>query len=468
MKRNSLIMVIALIFAMAYASFCFGAVSEQEAKQLGTTLTPFGAEKAGNKDGTIPAYTGGLTSPPASYVKDSGRRTDPFEGEKPLFSVNAQNMNQYAEKLTEGTKELMKKFSTFRIDVYKTHRTAAYPDWVMKNTANLALKATTANGGLSIKNARAGIPFPIPKNGYEIMWNHLTRYQGPAWSSLTLTYIVDAGGRLIQTGGGRFWQEFPYYNENPPTEDEKIYWKLRWMYTTPARKAGEAGQWKDPINPFADKRVAYLYMPGQRRVKLAPEVAFDAKTTDTSGNDTWDEVWNFNGSMERYDVKFIGKTEKYVPYSNYKAIYWSKANELYKPNHLNPDLVRFELHRVWVVEMTLKPDKRHIYQKRRLYIDEDTWAAVAGEFYDAHGRMYKVHYLFVTQNYDFLEPAPNTLPFMHYNLTNGVYAWQFWLADDRERNGTLGFCRENTVADLSYWSPDTLSSGGSFRPPKRQ
>jgi hypothetical protein len=458
MKGKFFVMGIVLIIAMACATVSFGAVSAEEAKKLGTTLTPFGAQKEENKEGTIPAYTGGLTSPPASYVKGSGRRTDPFAGENRLFSVNAQNMAQYAGKLTEGTKELMKRYSTYRIDVYPTHRTAAYPDWVMKNTMKNALNATTFNGGNSMKGARAGIPFPIPKNGYEITWNHLTRYQGAAWTSMTLTYIVDSSGKLIQTGGGRFWQEFPYYEDNPSPEDAKVYWKMRWMYTTPARKAGEAGQWIDPLNPFEDKRVAYLYMPGQRRVKLAPELAFDAPTTDVCGNDTWDETWIFNGSMERYDVKFVEKTEKYVPYSNYKAIYWAKAEELFTPKHLNPDLIRWELHRVWVVDFTLKPGKRHIYAKRRIYFDEDTWAAVAGEFYDGLGKMFKVDFLYVTQNYDFL--APNTLPYSHYNLTNGVHCFQFWLADDRARNGTLGFCRENKKAEQIYWAAETLSSGG--------
>jgi len=259
MKGKFFVMGIVLIIAMACATVSFGAVSAEEAKKLGTTLTPFGAQKEENKEGTIPAYTGGLTSPPASYVKGSGRRTDPFAGENRLFSVNAQNMAQYAGKLTEGTKELMKRYSTYRIDVYPTHRTAAYPDWVMKNTMKNALNATTFNGGNSMKGARAGIPFPIPKNGYEITWNHLTRYQGAAWTSMTLTYIVDSSGKLIQTGGGRFWQEFPYYEDNPSPEDAKVYWKMRWMYTTPARKAGEAGQWIDPLNPFEDKRVKPIY-----------------------------------------------------------------------------------------------------------------------------------------------------------------------------------------------------------------
>jgi hypothetical protein len=440
---------------MTYAQLSYGAASPEEAAKLGTTLTAFGAEKAGNKDGSIPAYTGGVTKPPANYVPKSGRRPDPFAGEKPLFSINAQNVNQYADKITDGTKELMRRWSSFRIDIYKTHRSIAYPEWVLNNTVKNATRSKTYNGGLSLKDAHACIPFPIPHDGYEVMWNHLTRYQGRAWTSLDQTFIVDSSGRKIPTGGGHFWQEFPYYDESNAEPD--TYWKLRWLYTLPARKAGEAGQWHDPINPYEKQRVAYLYLPGQRRVKLAPEIAFDAKTTDTSGNDTWDEVWLFNGSMERYNVKLIGKKEMYVPYNNYKAEYWTSAEELFKPNHLNPDLMRWELHRVWVVDMTVRPGKRHIYAKRRLYIDEDSWTAVAGEIYDRQGIFYKVDYLYVMQNYDFL--APCSMPWSHYNLSNGVYAWQFWLADDPITH-TKGYLRENQTAPQRLWSPETLASGG--------
>jgi hypothetical protein len=115
--------------------------------------------------------------------------------------------------------------------------------------------------------------------------------------------------------------------------------------------------------------------------------------------------------------------------------------------------------------MTLKQGARHIYQKRRIYIDEDTWAAVAAEFYDAQGKMYKVDFLYVTQNYDFNNISPNTIPYSHYNLSNGVHCFQFWLADDRVRNGTLGFCKENTKAPSVYWAPETLASGGRVQPP---
>ena len=439
------------ILMIVWVQISYAAVSPEEAAKLGTTLTLFGAEQAGNKEGTIPAYTGGLTKPPANYKTGSGVRPDPFADEKPLFSINSQNMNQYAGKLTEGTKALMKKYPTYRIDVYKTHRTTAYPEYVLTNTVKHATKATTANGGLSVKNARAGYPFPIPKDGYEVMWNHLLRYQGRAWESKTITNMVDESGEMIPSGGGFFWQEFPYYDENPSKADENIYWKIRWVYNRPARKAGEVGQLTDPIDMYGRNRIAYLYMVGQRRVKLAPEVAFDTPTTDTAGNDTYDENWIFNGSMERYNFKLIGKKEVYVPYNCYKLLYSSKEEKLFGKKYLNPDDIRWELHRVWVVEGTLKPGKRHIYPKRVLYIDEDSWTALAGETYDAHGNFFKVSFIYITQSYDMMAPASETYSF--YNMINDIYAIQYWPTEK-------GYIREAKVRPDRWWSVESMSGIG--------
>ena len=445
------ITVMVLILIMNWLAVAFGAVSPEEATKLGTTLTGVGAEMAGNKDGTIPPYTGGLTKPPESYKVGSGLRPDPFTSEKPLFSINAQNIVQYADKLTEGTKALIKKYPTYRIDIYKTHRTVAYPDFVFKNTVRNALKATTYNGGLSFKDAHAGYPFPIPKDGYELMWNHLVRFLGRAWTSKTVTNLIDSNGKVIPTGGGYFWQEFPYYDEDTTRGDSNIYWKMRWAYDRPARKAGEVGQLFDAINMYEKGRIAYQYLPGQRRVKLAPEIGFDTPSSETSGNDTYDENWIFNGSMERYNFKLIGKKEMYIPYNCYRMAYQTKPEQLFGMKHLNPDAIRWELHRVWVVEGILKPGKRHWYHKRVLYIDEDSWAALAGESYDAQGNMFKVSYIYLTQSYDML--APQTVTYGWYNMINSYYAIQFWAGDG-------GYFLPAKVKPERWWASDTMAGSG--------
>jgi hypothetical protein len=452
MKTWKLIMmVITVILMMDYASLTFAAVSPEEAKKLGTTLTMFGAERAGNKDGTIPVYTGGLTTPPANFKPGSGVRPDPFAGEKPLFSISAQNMSRYADKLTEGTKALMKKYPTFRIDVYKTHRTVAYPDFVLKNTAKNAVMATTAQGGISLRGAHGGLPFPIPKDGYEVMWNHLVRYQGRSTETKFSGYVVDSSGRRYKTQEILIWEEYPYYDEDLTRGDSHLFWKMRGLFTGPPRKAGEIQMLLDPLNMAEESRIAYMYLPGQRRVKLAPEIAFDTMDGNSAGNNTYDEGWCLNGSMERYNWKLLGKKEFYVPYNDYKATYQVEANELHGPNHLNPDVVRWELHRMWIVEADLRPNKRHIYHKRRIYVDEDSWTAAACENYDALGNLYKVNYDAQAPCYDI--PAPNAQFFISYNMIANRYITYWW-------PGEGGYIRPAEVRPLRAWTGASLAGGG--------
>ena len=446
-----LMTMIAVIFALNFATFSFGAVSPEEAAKLGTTWTRFGAEMSGNKEGTIPAYTGGLTKPPANYVAGSGRYTDPFAGEKPLFSINAQNMNQHADKLTDGTKALIRKFPTFRIDIYKTHRTIAYPEFVLKNTAKNAVTAKTTNGGLSVQDAHGGIPFPIPKDGYEVMWNHLLRFVGRATDTKYESYVADSSGRLINIQQTLAWEEFPYYDEDQTRADSHLYWKVRVFYNGPPRKAGERLILLDPINMYEKGRVAYQYLPGQRRVKLAPEIGFDTPDSGTSGNDTYDESFLFNGSMERYNFKLIGKKEFYIPYNDYTAIYGIKRDDLFGPKHLNPDVIRWEMHRMWVVEATLKPGKRHMYPKRRFYVDEDSWIVLSCENFDARTNLFKVGFAYLTTSYDV--PACSARFSSNYNLISGCYSGNIW-------PGLEGYSRPAKVRPYNEWTSQAMAGTG--------
>ena len=121
-------------------------------------------------------------------------------------------------------------------------------------------------------------------------------------------------------------------------------------------------------------------------MKLAPDISYDTPNPGTAGAATYDDTWMFNGAMDRFDFKLVGKKEMLVPYNTYRLTISQEAADVTTPNYLNPDLVRWELHRVWVVEATLKPGKRHIYAKRTFYLDEDSWTALAADQYDAGGR----------------------------------------------------------------------------------
>ena len=357
----------------------WSAVSEDEAKQLGTTLTLFGAEKAGNKEGTIPEYTGGLTSPPASYKNGNGIRPDPFPEDKPLYSIDSKNMDQYADKLSDGTKALLKKYPSFRIDVYPTRRTVAFPKTVLDNTVKNATRCKTIEDGLAIvEECRGGMPFPIPKDGHEVMWNHLIRFQGYWYDFKARTYYVDSSGRVVLADEFTAAQEWPYYIERREVHGRVL--------------PGSVGQAADALGgrdqhvlrllePGADGTPRMDVSPGQRRVRVAPDFTYDTPTDSSGGIETFDDIQLFSGKMDRYDFKLVGKKEIIMPYNMYKANYETKAEDLLKPNHANPDKIRWELHRAWVVEATLKPGKRHIYSKRVFYWDED-WGGGVVDLYD--------------------------------------------------------------------------------------
>jgi len=452
-KKLIAVAALSAILATTYAGFAFGALSPEEAAKLGgPVLTVFGAEKAGNKDGTIPEYTGGLTKAPQNYKPGSGIRPDPYAAEKPLFSINAKNMAQYTDKLTEGTKAMMKKHPSFRIDIYKTHRTVAYPQWVLDNTAKIALTATTANGGLSLKGAHAGIPFAIPKDGYEVMWNHLTRYEGRAQEFFTNTYMVDSNGRPSLASSDQCWQDFPYYDTTIKSSD--IYYQLRCDFKAPARIAGEILMGKDPLNMYEHGRKLWQYLPGLRRVKLAPEVAFDTPNPGGGGVITVDDLYNFQGSMERYNWKLIEKKEMYVPYNSYK-INLTSMEDLFGPKHFNPDMVRWELHRVWIVEATLRPGKRHMYNKRRFYVDEDSWAAVATENYDARGNMYKYGLLFQSPCYEY--PSPLAANQVYYDMITGEYVANPWFGNSGIYKG---YFIEAPPKPERFWTAQSMTGSG--------
>ncbi|MDN4546356.1 DUF1329 domain-containing protein [Pseudomonas sp. C32] len=434
--------------ACAVASSVNAAVTQSEAKQLGTQLTAVGAEMAGNADGSIPPYTGGLTTPPAGFQKDSGRRPDPFAQEKPLYSVNAKNMDKYSGHLTESVKVLMKRYPTFRIDVYPTHRTMAVPPQILANTAENALTGETIDGGLGVKNVKAGFPFPIPKDAYQVMWNHLLRYSGEAMEYRYKSWNVDASGRAILATEGVNSDDFPYYH----SAGGDIFWRLKVKYLGPERRNGEAIMLKDAIDVVGKGRSTWQYLPGQRRVRLAPSLNFDTPNPGTGGATTYDDAFVFNGSMERYDFKLIGKKEMYVPYNTYKMTYETKPEDLLTPNHLNPDFVRWELHRVWVVEATLKEGKRHIYSKRVFYVDEDSWAALASDEYDGRGQLYRTVISAPTQSYDVV--APFTSSYFAYDLIGGIYAMVVHLGDEK---GCLKYIKPLSERE---WSADSLAGSG--------
>lgn len=378
-----------------FSGASLAAVSAEEAKQLGgPVLTIWGAEKAGNKDGSIPAYTGERART-TTIEGTKGNYVDPYASEKPLFSVTSQNMAQYAEQLTDGQKAMFKKYPNFRMDVYPTHRTVIHDKVMLDNTVKNATACKTENDGQKLTGCYGGFPFPIPKTGNEVMWNHIMSHPAWNWGGYIRTYIVDASGKMILNAEYHTVQTATYLD---PAMAGKVmpegfqYWKLRFDAQAPARRIGENTIIIDPLDPKAPGRRAWTYIPGQRRVKLAPDLAYDTPSPASGGASTMDEQRLFLGALDRYDFKAAGKKEVLMQYNEYKMTdYRVCPNEVsHTKNFANPDCSRWEKHRAWVVEAKLKPGFRHSLPKRVLYFDEDSWSAGIADSWDAAGSMYRI------------------------------------------------------------------------------
>tara|TARA_R110001592_G_scaffold74135_4_gene225658 strand:+ start:142 stop:1509 length:1368 start_codon:yes stop_codon:yes gene_type:complete len=368
-------------------------VSEAEAAKLGAELTPVGAVKAANADGSIPAWTGGITELPAGYTVGD-HHPDPFADDKVLFTITAKNYQEYAEFLSDGQKELFKAYpDTYNMPVYQTRRSASLPQFVYDETAKNAVMAELIQGGNGIQNAAIGIPFPIPQNGVETIWNHILRYHGESVKRYAGQAGPTASGDYNVIG---FEEELMQkYSAKDATREklleENIISKFKQSVTSPARLAGTALLVHETMDQIREPRQAWTYNTGQRRVRRAPNVAYDAPGTASDGLRTSDDFDMFNGAPDRYNWELKGKKELYVAYNNYQLHSDKvKYEDILQPGHINPDLTRFEKHRVWVVEATLKPEFRHIYQKRVFFIDEDSWQIQVADMYDNRNELYRV------------------------------------------------------------------------------
>jgi hypothetical protein len=438
--------------ALLLACAAQAAVKEQEAAALGVTLTGVGAERAGSADGAIPEYTGGLSSVPAGYKASDGRRVDPFADEKPVRVITAATAGDVAAKLTAGTAELLRRDPTFRVDVYPTHRTVVYPQWLIENTRRNATNARVADDGLGLAGALPGVPFPIPRDGREAMWNHRLHYMGRAISMKYDSWLVDASGQKMLTSTAQSQWEFPVFDSHrhePIREDEPFFmWKVD--YSGPQRRAGEALLLVEPVDLLVAPRRTWFYVPGQRRARQV-ELPDDAPHGSSSGIYTNDDAFVYTGMLERYELKLVGKREMLVPYNTYRLTYHPNAEDILQSQHLNPDYLRWELHRVWVVEATLKPGERHVHHRRVFYLDEDSWTALASDEYAEDGKL--SHSVFACLSFSYGAGAPFSINHVAYNFGTGAYYLSFF-------PGAHSGVRYVDPLPASAWSPDSMVGAG--------
>jgi hypothetical protein len=433
LKKTLLRIGLVLLFAFI-ASSAWAVLSSEEVARLGKDLTPLGGEKAGNAAGTIPAWNGGITTPPAEY-KPGMHFPDPYADDKMLVTVTKQNMNQYADKLTVAHKAMLEQYDTFKMNVYPTHRSAACPERIYEATKKSAATAELLDNGYGVKNTAIGIPFPIPKTGLEVIWNHILRYRcDSAARSIAQAVLTRGGEYTLVEMKDEFDMLYAHEGMTPETLGNVItYFKQE--VVAPARLAGGILLVHETMDQVKEPRSAWIYNPGQRRVRRAPNVAYDNPGTAADGVRTSDQFDMFSGATDRYDWKLVGKKEIYVPYNSYK-LHSDKLTykEILTPLHINPDVCRYELHRVWVVDATLKDGSRHLYKRRTFYVDEDSWQILFSDIYDNRDQLWRFSEGHAINYYNV--PSIWTTLEVHGDLQSGRYL-------------ALGLCNESAPYDFN-------------------
>lgn len=420
--RKVLLAGSALVVA-AWALTANADVPEEVAARLGEDLTPMGSEKAGNAEGTIPEWTGGLRGVPDSvqgFNPDTDLHPNPFPNDEPLFRITAENMDEHADKLTEGYKALLKTYGdTFHMDVYKSRRSCAFPESVYEANKRNARAGDLIPSGNGVTGAIFGAPFPILDQGLEAVWNHTLRYRAFKVTRQFAAAPVTRGGdyvlQIVQDEAILHWSD-PSIESAGDLNNISI----RYISNTiaPARAAGNVLLVHETINQAQQQRRAWQYNPGTRRVRRAPNIAYDNPGVNTDALSTADSFDGYNGAPDRYDWQLVGKFEKYIAYNNYDAAL-APVDDLIQARHLNPEHVRYELHRVWQVDARLRPGTRHVYARRVKYFDEDATQLAAAELYDSRGQLWRVQEIH-TLNY-YHVPLCGSGAEIVYDLQNGRY-----------------------------------------------
>ncbi len=378
-----------------FVLFLPNAWSQAQATFPSDDLTPVGAERAGNEAGTIPPWTGGITQPPASY-RPGYHETDPFPDDTPLFRIDAGNADQYAEQLTPGQRALLERYpETWYMNVYQSRRSASFPDFVYEGIrANAGSARVLMEGRGGVEGASVSSPFPRPASGVEVVWNHNLRFRGIRIKRVEGTAALTRAGRYTVVLSRQDWA-FPYGlpHSVPFTERHpNVLLAIKSKTIEPSLLSGDGTLIFEMVNQTNDPRKVWIYPRALRRVLRSPLFGYELPGTNSDGLRTVDDFGLYNGPPDRYDWKLLGKREIYIPYNAYRLHGPHIGHEdIARAGHINPEHARYELHRVWVVEGTLKSDARHIYGKRVFFVDEDSWQIAVADSYNTSGELWRVN-----------------------------------------------------------------------------
>ena len=446
--------VLAGSIAMAFSMSAVAKVSPEEAKKLDSVLTPMGAERAGNKGGTIPDWNPDF-QPPANY-KPGDPYPDPYGDEKPILTITKDNFRQHEDKLTPGLQAMFKTYPrSFKMNIFPSHRDGAYSEFFQEKSKLNATRAELVEGGNGIINAFGSTPFPIPQNGVEAVWNMGMTAGAYYRNSTTHDVMVYRNGRQL-VGRNTVIRLTPYYDSESDLKTfvKQEFPKLLQINLThaPTREKGKSTLVHEFVNRDEKPRAAWSYTPGVRRVRRAPTVSYDTpqglgkiRTTDSS--------YGFNGNIDKYDWKLLGKKEMYIPYNGYKFESPDvEFKKLLTKGHPDPEFMRYELHRVWVLEANLKRGERNIYKKRQFFIDEDSWLPILVDQYDNRGTLWRISVQNSLNMFDL--PGIERRTMLYFDLISREY-----LANEMFNKENQKPVNEN-AKQVSYFTPGTLRKLG--------
>ena len=343
---------------------------------------------------------------------------------------------------------------TYQIPVYPSRRTGSAPQWVYDNTKYNALNTQLDNKGNSFSNAKGGTPFPVTDNAVEMLWNHIARYRGVYGVRNASEAVVQRNGSYSLVAAQQQIVFKFYENQGAAAQEDNMLFYYLSFVKSPARLAGGAVLVHETLDQTKSMRQAWAYNAGQRRVRRAPNLSYDAPIAASEGIRTADSTDMFNGSPDRYNWTVVGKKEIYIPYNNYKITHPSVSyKELLQAGHINPAFTRSELHRVWVIEGNLRDGSRHVYSKRRFYLDEDSWQIVLADEYDSRGELWKVSIAYLKNFYEV--PTTWTALDVFHDLQGRRYHVQNL---DNEEDATIDFSL--AAPDDSYFKPAALRRRG--------
>ncbi len=396
--------------------------TEENIARLGNDLTPMGSIRAGGADGRIPAWEGGITEDdwPAGF-EPGDRHLDPFADDEPLYVITGENFREYEDRLSVGQMATFERYpDTYRMKVYPTRRSASFPEFIYEASIRNAPTGRLIADGEGVADVAEGFPFPLPQNAYELMWNHKLKYKGTGGTRYNNQVAPTARGSFQLV---RLREELLglYYAEGSTIEDtNNILLYFFQEVESPARLAGNILLVHETLNQLAQPRQAWIYNPGQRRVRRAPNVAYDNPGTASDGLRTNDMTDMFNGAMDRFTWEIVGKKEMYIPYNSYKVHSGDLSpDDIVQPGHLNPELMRYELHRVWIIDAHLRDGTRHINSRRTFYLDEDTYQIALIDHYDQRGELWRASEAHTINYYDV--PTYWSTIETHMDLQSGRY-----------------------------------------------